>query len=148
MKITYKGDYALKTILNLSLHYNQGLVNIHDLASSSDIPVKFLEQILLELKRGGFVDSKRGTKGGYFLTKSPEKITVGNIVRFIEGPIEPISCIGKGAEYKGCKDFRSCVFRELWSSIAFATSRIIDNVTFEDLARKTQTQEHVITYQI
>ena len=89
MKITYKGDYALKTILNLSLHYNQGLVNIHDLASSSDIPVKFLEQILLELKRGGFVDSKRGTKGGYFLTKSPEKITVGNIVRFIEGPIEP-----------------------------------------------------------
>ena len=148
MRITYKGDYALKTILGLSLHYNQGLVNINDLATRSDVPVKFLEQILLELKKGGFVDSKRGTNGGYFLAKAPGQIKVGDVVRFIDGPIEPIACASKETEYAGCLDTNTCVFRELWSSVAYATSRIIDSVTFEDLVNKVRSRAKTIVYQI
>ncbi|MFA5272344.1 MAG: Rrf2 family transcriptional regulator, partial [Candidatus Omnitrophota bacterium] len=66
MKITYKGDYALKTVLDLALNYGKGVVTINELAKNADIPIKFLEQILLDLKRGGFVESKRGKIGGYF----------------------------------------------------------------------------------
>ena len=95
MKITYKGDYSLKTMLDLSMHYNKGVLPIQELAKKGDIPNKFLEQILLTLKKGGFVESKRGIDGGYFLARPPETITVGEVVRFIEGPIEPIACAGK-----------------------------------------------------
>ncbi len=66
MKITYRGDYALKATLDLALHYSNGVVTIHDLAKRLDIPIKFLEQVLLDLKRGGFVQSRRGKVGGYF----------------------------------------------------------------------------------
>ena len=83
MKITYKGDYALKAILDLSCHYGAEHVTINDIAKRIDAPVKFMEQVLLELKRGGFVDSKRGKVGGYSLSKAPNKITIGDVLRFI-----------------------------------------------------------------
>jgi len=86
MRVTYKGDYALKTILDLALHYERGPVTIHDLARRADIPIKFLEQILLNLKRGGFVQSRRGKIGGYFLARPPAGIKLGEVVRFIDGP--------------------------------------------------------------
>ena len=66
MRITYRGDYALRAVLDLAAHYNQGVVTIHELAKRADAPVKFLEQVLLDLKKGGFVESKRGTNGGIF----------------------------------------------------------------------------------
>lgn len=134
MHITYKGDYALKTILDLALHYGNSPVSIPDLARRADMPIKFLEQILLDLKRGGFVESKRGKDGGYFLAKDPSNIKLGEVIRFIDGPIEPVACVGRG--YKGCRDINKCIFRGIWSKVAEATSKVIDNITFEELARK------------
>ncbi|MDD5450014.1 MAG: Rrf2 family transcriptional regulator, partial [Candidatus Omnitrophica bacterium] len=93
MRITYKGDYALKAILDLSVNYGKGVITIHDLAKRADVPIKFLEQVLLDLKRGGFVESRRGKSGGYLLSKPPANITAGDIIRFIDGPIEPIACL-------------------------------------------------------
>ncbi len=150
MKISYKGDYALKTLLELALSYNKGVVSIHNLARKGDIPVKFLEQVLLTLKRGGFVDSKRGISGGYFLTKPPEKITVGEAVRFIEGPIEPLACAVRDS-YDECKDFSGCVFKELLDQVYTATSLVIDTATFAELARRVnarQTERRDCTYSI
>ncbi len=135
MKITYKGDYALKAILQLALKYNEDkneVVSINEIAKSGDMPIKFLEQILLSLRRGGFVKSRRGIKGGFVLAKEPADITVGAIVRFIEGPIEPISCVGEEC-YKGCKDVASCIFRGIWQDVKTAISLVVDTVTFEDL---------------
>ncbi|MFA5410786.1 MAG: Rrf2 family transcriptional regulator [Candidatus Omnitrophota bacterium] len=146
MRITYKGDYALKTILDLSLHYGNGPVFIHDLAERADIPEKFLEQILLDLKRGGFVESRRGKVGGYLLARPPAQIKLGEVVRFIEGPTEPIACTEK--DYSGCKDKYKCVFRGIWQEISRATSQIIDNITFEDLRRKTEVPGSSFVYQI
>ena len=133
MRISYKGDYALKAILELSLRYGYGeAVPINEIAASGDMPEKFLEQILLVLKNGGFVKSKRGVKGGFYLAKAPGNITVGDVIRFIEGPTGPISCVEEG--YKGCKDLKSCIFRGVWKEVGQAISLVIDTLTFEELA--------------
>lgn len=137
MKITYKGDYSLKAILDLALHYNKGVLSIQELAKKGDIPVKFLEQILLTLKKGGFVGSKRGIDGGYFLARPPESITVGEVIRFIEGPIEPVACANKD-NYAKCKDFPYCVFKDIWSNVYTATSLVVDTITFAELVRRTE----------
>lgn len=147
MRVTYKGDYALKTILDLALHYDSGLVTIHDLAKRADIPVKFLEQVLLDLKSGGFVESRRGKIGGYYLAKPPSQIKLGDVIRFIDGPTEPIACVKN--QYKGCEDIYKCVFRNIWQEVAQATSNIIDNITFEDLVNKVKAaQKETVIYQI
>lgn len=146
MKITYKGDYALKAVLDLALHYNGEPVTIADIAKRIDAPIKFLEQVLLELKKGGFLESRRGKIGGYLLAKTPAEITVGDVVRFIDGPIEPISCVKQG--YSDCADIRKCVFRSLWQKVFHATSDIIDNVTFEDLAEQVNAGQNILSYSI
>ncbi len=138
MKITYKGDYALKAILDLSFRFEDDKVTpLNDIATRNDIPVQFLEQIMLTLKGAGFIESKRGKGGGFFLTKSPENITVGDIVRIIEGPIEPIACIEKGKE-NTCTDTSTCAFREIWVEVANATSQIVDKATFAGLMQRSK----------
>lgn len=146
MKISYKLDYALKTILNLAIHYKQDLVTIQDLSQRLDIPKKFLEQILLELKKGGFVDSKRGNIGGYFLAKKPETIKIGDIVRYIDGPIEPIDCLDN--HYLGCKDIPSCVFRKIWIKVNQATANIIDHITLENVIYEYKRLNQISEYSI
>jgi len=138
MKITYKGDYALKALLQLALRYDGSdseVASINEIAKSGDMPTKFLEQILLALKKGGFVKAKRGINGGFYLARPPAKITIGEVVRFIEGPIEPISCVGEDC-YKGCKDLASCLFRDVWKEVGIAISSVVDTITFEDLIIK------------
>ena len=146
MKITYKGDYALKTILDLAGHFGSGPVVINDLSKRLDIPTKFLEQILLDLKRAGFVESRRGKIGGYSLAKEPAKITLGEVIRFVEGPIGPIACVDK--KYSGCHDVTSCVFRNIWTQVSSSTSKIIDHITFEDLLKRSKKNTKTFTYQI
>jgi len=146
MRITYKGDYALKTILDLALHYGNSPVTIHDLARRSDIPIKFLEQILLDLKRGGFVESRRGKVGGYLLAKAPAQIKLGAVIRYIDGPVEPVACVDH--KYKGCNEIARCIFRGIWEQVAQSTAKIIDNITFEDLAKKIKKTSSLFSYSI
>ncbi len=146
MKITYKGDYALKALLDLTINYEYGLSTIHDIAKRINAPVKFLEQVLLELKNGGFVESRRGKIGGYLLAKDASQIRLGEVIKFIEGPIEPIACVEKG--YSGCTDIYKCVFRKIWLEVGKSTADIVDNITFEELANKVQVRENALVYQI
>ncbi len=146
MKITHKGDYALKAILDLALHYDEGLVTIHTIAKRIDAPSKFLEQVLLELKRGGFIESRRGKVGGYMLSKPPKDITLGEVVRFVDGPLEPIACVNEN--YCDCGDLYKCTFRPIWQKAFKATSDIVDHVTFEDLAQQIKSADQTPTYSI
>lgn len=146
MRVTYKGDYAMKAVLELALNYGKNVVTIHEMAERIDAPIKFLEQILLDLKKGGFVESRRGNIGGYLLSRAPGKITVGGVIRFIDGPIEPIACARQ--EYSGCGDLHKCAFKKIWQDVAKATSDIIDNVTFEKLANDVNSTEQVLVYSI
>ncbi|MFA6142632.1 MAG: Rrf2 family transcriptional regulator [Candidatus Omnitrophota bacterium] len=146
MRVTYKGDYALKAVLDLASNYGKDVVTIHDMAKRIDAPIKFLEQVLLALKNGGFIESRRGNVGGYLLSRTPDKITVGEVVRFIDGPIEPISCVKEG--YSNCADINRCVFKKLWQRVSRATSDIIDNVTFEELVSQVNAGQQVLAYSI
>lgn len=147
MKITYKGDYALKAVLELALHHASGKVTtIHALAKKLDIPIKFLEQVLLDLKRGGFVAARRGKVGGYYLARPPGSIKVGAIIRHIDGPIEPIACTQN--EYSGCKDIYKCAFRGIWQDVAKATADIIDDISFENLINRVLSNSTSVSYQI
>jgi Rrf2 family cysteine metabolism transcriptional repressor len=134
VKITYKGDYALKAILELAVRYEDNknaVIPINEIAKFGDMPKKFLEQILLTLVRGGLVKSKRGAGGGFTLAKPPEGITVGDVIRLIEGPIGPIECVNEG--YKGCADVKSCILRNVWKEVAGAISIVVDTLTFKEL---------------
>jgi len=146
MKLTFKGDYALKAVLDLALHYNKELATSSELARRIDAPVKFLEQVLLDLKKGGFIESRRGNIGGYMLAKPPAQISVGDVVRFIEGPIEPVPCVNPG--YSNCTDIRKCVFKKIWQDVSTTTSDIIDKVTFEDLVSRVNSQNQEFVYSI
>lgn len=149
MKISYKCDYSLKVILDLSIHYPDKLTSIKDLAVRQDIPKKFLEQILLDLKKGGFVDSKKGSKGGYFLAKNPKDILLGDVIRYVEGSVYPISCIDPDKPTE-CNERVSCFFAPIWLHIGNAITEIIDSVSFEDLKQKhlDSVKKFVIDYQI
>ncbi|NQU66140.1 MAG: Rrf2 family transcriptional regulator [SAR324 cluster bacterium] len=129
MKITYKTDYSLKIILDLTRYYPGELVHIADLSQRQDIPKKFLEQLLLELKKGGFVQSKKGPNGGYFLTRDPAQISLGEVVRFVNGPIFPISCIDPDVE-QYCSFKAKCAFVGIWRKVERETSKIVDVVSF------------------
>ncbi|MBN1779565.1 Rrf2 family transcriptional regulator [bacterium] len=136
MKITYKGDYALKAILALSYNYDSGnVVPLVEISAQQDIPEKYLEQIMLILKRAGYVTSKRGIGGGFSLMKSPKEITLGEIIRVIEGSIEPIACGIR--EYDCCGEEEKCVFREVWLKVTRAITDIVDTVTFEHLMKRS-----------
>jgi Rrf2 family protein len=135
MKISYKDDYALKVILHLSRRYPNEPVRIEELSKRQDIPKKFLEQILILLKNGGFVRSKRGPKGGYYLAKNPANISLGEVVRYVSGTVYPIACIDPAVN-QHC-DFKSrCVFVPIWQKVGDQISGIIDNISFADLAEQ------------
>jgi Rrf2 family protein len=146
MRISYKGDYALKAMLDLAVYYSVRLVSSHDMAKRIDAPIKFLEQVLLDLRKGGFIESKRGNVGGYLLSKAPDKITVGEVIRYIDGPIEPIACLKE--KYSNCIDINSCVFNKLWHKVHQATADIVDNVTFEGLVSEVNSNSRVLAYSI
>jgi Rrf2 family protein len=141
MKITFKGDYALKAILDLSISsQNDKVIPLTDISRRQDIPMPFLEQIMLILKKAGYVQSRTGKGGGFYLAKRPEDITIGEIVRLIEGPIEPIAC-------GGCAEEGRCAFREVWVNVTEAISGIVDTVTFAHIMRRTrELQEQQIEY--
>jgi Rrf2 family protein len=111
-----------------------------------DIPLKFLEQVLSDLRKGGFVESKRGNMGGYKIVGDPAKITVGMVIRHIDGKIEPIDCVNDS--YKGCKDIKHCAFRSVWCRTNQAISNVVDKTTLEDVAKDVRTSRNTLDYSI
>ncbi|MDI6756398.1 MAG: Rrf2 family transcriptional regulator [Endomicrobiia bacterium] len=132
MKLTYKGDYALKIILDLAQYYEKGLVRVKDISERQDIPKKYLEQIILILKGAGYVRSRRGPDGGIALAKPPEKIRLGEIIRLTDGATSPITCVSK-TEPSSCRAFAGCPFVDMWRDIRDYTNRIVDHTTFADM---------------
>jgi len=132
MKISTKGDYATRALQDLALHYAQGPIPIEKIASRQGLPVRYLEQLLLTLKRGGFLLSKRGVNGGYSLAKPPAQITLGEILRTVDGPIEPIYCVGDPPRQE-CAYETDCVLRGVWADVSQAISGIVDHTTLQDL---------------
>ena len=132
MRISTKGDYATRALQDLALHYDQGPIAIEKIASRQGLPVRYLEQLLLTLKRAGFLLSKRGVNGGYSLAKPPARITLGDILRTVDGPIEAIYCLDQPPREE-CARETDCVLRDVWSEVGRAVSAIVDHTTLQDI---------------
>jgi Rrf2 family protein len=114
------------------------LLQVNELASKEDLPVKFLEQILMQLKAAGYLESRRGKHGGYLLARRPEDIQIGQVVRLIDGPLAPISCVSQIAyERCTCPDEEHCGLRMLMSDVRNAISNILDRFTLADVVEVT-----------
>jgi Rrf2 family protein len=149
MSLSQKCQYALRATFELAKHQGEGPVKIADVAKTQAIPTRFLEVILNQLKQGGFVESRRGSAGGYVLTRSPAALTVGEIIRFIEGPLSPVQCIaGSGGEQ--CPLHDDCAFLPMWEKVKDALSDVYDSTTFEDLVKqeRLRRREYVPEYSI
>lgn len=127
-------DYALRALGTLVEHYRQGPVSIREIASRNDIPKRFLEHILLDLKGRGWVVSSPGKLGGYLLAKSPEQITMGEVVRFFEGAIAPLDCVS-ASRRRHCSREMVCRFRLLLLNIRNHAARLMDQSTLATVFR-------------
>ena len=133
MKISTKGRYALRLMLDIALNSGGGAVSLRDAARRQEISDKYLEQIVTQLSRDGLVRSVRGAAGGYLLTRPAEAYTVGDILRCVEGSLAPVSC----AEDAGCCErFGQCVTVEVWDRIAQAVNQVVDDITLADLVTR------------
>ncbi|MCH5262129.1 MAG: RrF2 family transcriptional regulator [Lachnospiraceae bacterium] len=143
MKISTKGRYALRLMLDLALNNTGEPVRIKDIAARQEISDKYLEQIISTLNKAGFVKSIRGPQGGYRLSKEPEKYTVGMILRLTEGSLAPVPCLDD--EVNHCERQDGCVTLRLWQMLNNAISDIVDKVTLADLMEwQSQISENYI----
>ena len=118
MRLSLRGEYALRALLVLGLNYDQPLVRIQSISDQQKIPKRFLEQILNDLKSAGFVQSRRGVAGGYRLAKRPEEITLAAVVRHIEGALAPVSCVSEQFYEKcSCPDESRCAIRSAMKEV-------------------------------
>jgi len=149
MHISQKCQYALRAIFELAKRSGQGWVKIAEIAEAQAIPSRFLEVILSQLKQAGFVSSQRGKHGGYILLCPPGKLTVGEVMRFIQGPMEPVHCVTDSSRDK-CPLYGECAFLPMWKKVRDAMSEVYDNTTFQDLVdqEEQKTRKHVPSYTI
>ena len=138
--ISKRTQYGLKAMQVLARRYREGPVMIGSIAREESIPLKFLEAILLDLKSHGLLESKLGRKGGYRLSRPPSSMTLGSIIRMMEGPLAPIPCASETA-YRPCaecKDIEGCGTRIIMREVRDAISDVLDRTTLADLLRKVE----------
>jgi Rrf2 family protein len=136
MKLTKRGEYALRALIDFGIAYELGrpLVKVGELVEKERLPVKFLEQILMQLREAGYIDTKRGKAGGYFLAKPPKEIRFGEVIRLIDGPLAPIACVSHTAyERCTCPDEDHCGLRMLMLDVRNAIARILDRYVLSDV---------------
>lgn len=133
--LSKKSQYAFKALVYLTEKYNQGPVLISEISRKKKVPLKFLENILLELKKAGILDSKKGKGGGYFLKKDPAKVKVATIIRLVNGPIAMLPCVSLYF-YERCKncDEKKCGLHDMMIEVRDASLAILENRTLKDLA--------------
>jgi len=136
MRLSTKGEYASRAMLELVLHYKEKPLHIREISAAQDIPARFLEQILLLLKRAGYLRSKKGPNGGYYLAKPPSEINVAEVIRVMDGPLAPIDCVSVTA-HEVCPREDFCSLKWLWKEVRDAIAEILEKTTFRDLAERT-----------
>lgn len=133
MNLSQKCQYAVRAVLELSMKYGQGAISAGEIAASQAIPQRFLEVILNELRPSGLVESRRGVQGGYYLSRLPKEITVGQVIRLVDGPLDPVRCTGD-KESATCPLKDRCSLIQLWDEAREAVEGVYDKTTFQDLA--------------
>ena len=144
MRVSKKTDYALRALFTLVDHFGGAPIPIRELARRNDVPKKFLEQIMLDLKSQGWVKSEAGIRGGYLLAKNPSKITMGEVIRHFDGILAPISCVSvKG--YERCSQEPVCKFRRVFLDARNYVAGAMDRATLADVAKGAPVSKHEIS---
>ncbi len=134
MRVSKRTDYALRALFTLVDHYGGQPIPIRELARRNDAPKRFLEQIMLALKSQGWVDSSAGIRGGYFLAKHPNKITMGEVVRYFDGILAPIDCVSVTG-YQRCSQESVCRFRRVFYEARNYVASLMDRTTLAEVAK-------------
>ncbi|MGI6422463.1 MAG: RrF2 family transcriptional regulator [Syntrophomonadaceae bacterium] len=135
MKLSTKGRYGLRAMLDLALNGDNGPITIHAIAQRQEISERYLEQLLIPLKQAGMVKSVRGSQGGYVLGRAPQDISVGDIIRVMEGPLAPVECVSE-LNPDECKRADMCVTRIIWAKLRDSITEILDSYSLLDLANE------------
>jgi Rrf2 family protein len=147
MRLSKRGEYGLRAMLVLAEPDEDGQprrVQIKELVAREKIPAKFLEQILLGLKNAGILHSKMGVGGGYYLARPADKVTLGQIIRVLDGPIAPVKCVSQMAyEPCGCPDEETCGLRMVMFDVREAISNVLDKTTLADVCQRVNVQREI-----
>lgn len=143
MKISTKGRYALRMMIDLAEHKNEGFITLKDIAARQGISKKYLEQIVPVLNRSDFLLTNRGFQGGYKLAKEPEKYTVGEILRLTEGCLAPVACLEQNPNQ--CTRRSECITLPIWQGLYKVINEYIDGITLQDIL-DTQTERYANDY--
>jgi len=149
MSVSQKCQYALRALFHLAKFRASNPISIAQIAKAQVIPPRFLELILAELRQGGFVESRRGRGGGYLLVGRSEGLRVGQIIRFVDGPMAPVKCVASDASAElDCPLRGNCAFMDMWYRARDAVADIYDNTTFQDLidAQEAAAEKYIAGY--
>src|SRR5919106_2433283 len=148
MRFSKRSEYALRALIELTAQYGKARLQRHEIARRQHIPIEFLEQILLALKNAGLLASRRGVSGGYTLIKSPDDITLAQVIRVLDGPLAPIGCVSKTA-YQRCADCpyasddqKGCPVQHVMLDVRNAISDILDHYTLRDFVQSAAKGHH------
>jgi Rrf2 family protein len=133
MKVSTKGDYGVRALVELAHHYGEGPVQSAEIAARQEVPEPYLDQLLTTLRRAGFIRSVRGPQGGHALIRSPGEVRLSEVMIALEGSLAPIACVD---DPDACTRTGGCVQREVWVRVRDATVQILESVTIGDLAEK------------
>ena len=131
----------MRLMVDLARHYGEGAVSLHAVATREQLPDAYHEQLVANLRRAGLVQGKRGAGGGYTLARDPESISAGDIVRALEGPIEPQICTAEGEAVVNCALQPGCATHHVWMTVQSTIAKALDGMSLRDLTLKTATRE-------
>ena len=130
MKVSMKGDYGVRALVELAHRYGEGQVQSAAIANAQSIPEPYLDQLLTTLRRAGFIRSVRGPQGGHALIRDPHDLRLSEVIGALEGSLAPIACLD---DPEGCRKTTSCCLRPVWQEIEAATLRVLESITIADL---------------
>lgn len=133
MKMSTKGKYGVRAVYEIARHYGKGPISIKEIAERQGISFSYLEQLLHKLGKAGLIESVRGPAGGYLLARKPSELTIGDIVRTLEGPIALSHCLEPGEEPGECNQADDCVARMVWAKVGAKIEQALDSISFNDL---------------
>jgi Rrf2 family transcriptional regulator, cysteine metabolism repressor len=131
LRVSTKGDYGVRALIELAHHFGQGPLQSAEIAARQSIPEPYLDQLLTTLRRAGFIRSVRGPQGGHALIREPQNLKLSEVIAVLEGSLSPIACVD---EPDGCSKRGFCPQREVWEAVRDATRKILDDVSIGDLA--------------
>ena len=139
MKLSTKGRYGLRAVLDLALHSKEAVVPLSEIATRQDVSISYLEQLIAKLKKAGIVTSIRGAQGGYKLARDPTTLSVGEILRALEGNLDPVNCAELTGEGEPCSASDNCVTKHVWMRISDSINNAVDTLMLSELMEQSET---------